>query len=412
MDHVKLSNRPLVSPAASPRIESIQLVRVEPSHALLDAGAPFESDAPAHPRGWSVRTKLFIGLVVLPMLAVTAYFVLFAADRYVSEATFIVRSAVYQGATMGAQVGGISMSRGTADLSEAVSTYVLSRDMVEQLERQDGLRDMLRRGGADFVYRFPTFFRWNDREQLYRHYLRMVNAEVDKATGINTFTVRTFRPEDSQRLAEAVLAHAEELVNSMNDRMIRDAEAYAQSVVDRARDHVVEVALQLAAFRNSIGSVDPSRESATALDQIAQMATDLAEVEATLQQQMALSPSSPALPGLRERIRTVKEQIEKEKRKIVGADQSLATKLAEFEKLTLDRELAARELDSAVSSLTSARQGAQRQRLYLQPISKPNLADEALYPRRLLGLAIASAAFFALFSVVNAVLTSIREHRA
>jgi capsular polysaccharide transport system permease protein len=193
--------------------------------------------------------------------------------------------------------------------------------------------------------------------------------------------------------------------------MIGDAEAYAQSVVGRARDHVVEVALQLATFRNSIGSVDPSRESATALDQIAQMATEVAEMEATLQQQMALSPSSPALPALRERIRTIKEQIEKEKRKIVGADQSLTTRLAEFEKLTLNRDLAAREMDSALANLTTARQDAQRHHFYLQQISKPNLADEARYPRRLLAIAIAFAAFFALFVVVNAVYTSVREHR-
>jgi capsular polysaccharide transport system permease protein len=273
------------------------------------------------------------------------------------------------------------------------------------------LRDVLARGGRDFVYRFPTFWRSDDREQLYRHYLMMVDAEVDKAAGINTITVRTFAPEDSQRLANALLQHAEELINRLNERMTRDAEAYAQSAVDRARDRVVEVALQLANFRNSIGSVDPGRESATALDQIAQMTTELAGAEATLQQQMALSPSSPALPGLRERVRTFKEQIEKEKLKIVGADNSLTAKLAQFEKLTLDRQLAAREMDSALANLTTARQDAQRQRLYLQRISEPNLADEARYPRRLLDIAISFAFCFAFFVVVNAVYAGIREHR-
>jgi capsular polysaccharide transport system permease protein len=126
---------------------------------------------------------------------------------------------------------------------------------------------------------------------------------------------------------------------------------------------------------------------------------------------VALTPSSPALPAVRERIRTFKDQIAREKLKIVGGDHSLTTKLAEFEKLTLDRELAAREMDSALANLTAARQDAQRKHLYLQRISEPNLADEARYPRRLLGLSLAFASFFALFVVVNAVYTSIREHR-
>jgi capsular polysaccharide transport system permease protein len=405
MERVQLADRPL----ASPPIESIQLVPVEPAHMLLDV--PFRQEV--HPRRrYSFKAKLFAGLVVAPTLTVTAYFFVLAAPRYVSEASFIVRSAVYQGAPVGvAQVGSLSSSHSAADLAYAVNTYILSRDMVDLLQKQDGLRDVLSRGGFDFVYRFPNFYQQDNTEQLYRHYLMMVDADVDKTNGINTIAVRAFRPDDSQRLGDALLIHAEELINRLNERMIKDAEAYAQSVVDRARDHVVEVALRLANFRNSIGSVDPTRESATALDQIAQMATEVAETEATQQQQMALSPSNPALPALRERIRTLRDQIEQEKLKIVGRDNSLTTKLSEFEKLTLDRELAAREMDSALANLTTARQDAQRQHLYLQGISEPNLADEARYPRRLLGIAIAFALFFALFVVVNAVYTSIQAHR-
>jgi capsular polysaccharide transport system permease protein len=409
MERVQLSDRPAARVPSGPYVETIQLVPAEPDHGLLDMAAPSAPEAPAR-RPWSFKAKLFAGLVVIPTLAAAVYFFLFAAHRYVSEASFIVRSAVYQGGNS-VQMGGLAPSHGGGDLADAVNTYIVSRDMVAELERRDGLRDVLSRGGLDFFYRFPVFWRRNNKEQLYRHYLRMVDAEVDKTNGINTITVRAFLAEDAQRLAEALLQHSEELINRLNARMIRDAEAYAQSVVDHARDHVVEVALQLAAFRNSIGSVDPGRESAAALDQIAQMATDIAETQATLQQQTALSPSSPALPALRERIRTVREQMEKEKLKIVGTDRSLATKLADFEKLTLDRELAAREMDSALANLTIARQDAQRQHLYLQRIAEPNLADEARYPLRLLGVAVAFAAFFALFVIVNAICNGIREHR-
>jgi capsular polysaccharide transport system permease protein len=421
MGRVQLSDRPATGSVASPppaghlpsgpRMETIQLVPVEPAHGLLDmnlAVAPEAASAAAR-RPWSFKARLFTWLVIVPTFAAAVYFFLFAAHRYVSEANFIVRSAVYQGGSTVPQMG-LSASHAGGDLADAVNTYVLSRDMVGELERQDGLRDVLSRGGWDVVYRFPVFWRRDNKEQLYRHYLRMADAEVDKTNGINTITVRAFRPEDAQRLAEAMLQHAEELINRLNARMIRDAETYAQSVVDHARDHVVEVALHLAAFRNSIGSVDPSRESAAALDQIAQMATDIAETQAMLQQQIALSPSSPALPALRERIRTVKEQMEKEKLKIVGTDRSLATKLSDFEKLTLDRELAAREMDSALASLTTARQDVQRQHLYLQRIAEPNLADEARYPLRLFGVTLAFAACFALFIVVNAICNGIREH--
>ena len=305
----------------------------------------------------------------------------------------------------------LSSAGAPGDFADAVNTYILSRDMVEQLEKGDALRSVLSRQESDFLFRFPNFYRRDDREQLYYHYLHMVTADLDTTSGISTVSVTTFRPEDSQKLLNALLQHAEELINRLNDRMMNDAESYAQSVVKRAQDQVVDVGLRLVEFRNSVGSVDPSRESATALDQIAQMTTELAEMQASLQQQIALSPSSPAIPALRERIRTYQEQIEQEKLKIVGADRSLAAKLSEFEKLTLERQLAAREMESALAGLTAARQDAQRQHLYLQRIAGPNLADEARYPRRFLGVTMTLLLFLAIFVVVNSIYKGIIEHR-
>jgi capsular polysaccharide transport system permease protein len=296
-------------------------------------------------------------------------------------------------------------------VADAVNSYILSRDIVKQLEKKDDLRNIFARDNFDFINRFPNFYQRDDQEQLCRHYLRMVDAAVDQATGINSITVVTFRPEDSRQLANAILLHSEELINRLNDRMVRDTETYAQSVVARAKDQVVEVSMRLAAYRNAIGSVDPSRESAVALDQIAHMTSELAELQAALQQQRSIAPASPALPAMQEKIRTFQDQIEKEKLKIVGTDQSLTTKLAEFEKLTLDSQLAARELDSALAGLTAARQDAQRQHLYLQRITEPNLADEARYPKRILTLIVAIAGLFAVFAAVYSIYRNIMEHR-
>jgi capsular polysaccharide transport system permease protein len=394
--------------------ETIQLVPVDPAGSMVDV--PYREEA-AQPRRWSARARLFFGIVVVPTFLVAVYLFLIAAPRYLSEASFIVRSAATQGPQgsfgSGAAMSAASLSSAGApgDFADAVNTYILSRDMVEQLEKGDALRSVLSRQESDFLFRFPNFYRRDDREQLYYHYLHMVTADLDTTSGISTVSVTTFRPEDSQKLLNALLQHAEELINRLNDRMMNDAESYAQSVVKRAQDQVVDVGLRLVEFRNSVGSVDPSRESATALDQIAQMTTGLAEMQASLQQQIALSPSSAAIPALRERIRTYQEQIEQEKLKIVGADRSLAAKLSEFEKLTLERQLAAREMESALAGLTAARQDAQRQHLYLQRITEPNLADEARFPRRVLGLTLAFALFLAIFVLVNSIYKGIIEHR-
>lgn len=401
--------RDSISPVVRP-YETIQLVPVQPEGSMIDA--PFRPELP-EVRQRSMRAKLFVGLVVLPTFVVAVYLFLIAAHRYVSEASFIVRSAAYQGAMAAgsSQAAVLAASRGAGDLADAVNTYIKSRDMVDQLERNDKLRQILSREEADFFYRFPNIYSRDNREELYKHFRTMVHVEYDKTSGISTIAAVTFRAEDSQALVNALIGHAEELINRLNERMVRDAEAYAQSVVARAQENLVDLGLRIVKFRNAVGSVDPSRESAVALEQIAKMTSELAEMQASLHQQVSLSPSSPAIPPLREKIRTYQEQIDREKLKIVGADRSLSGRLAEFEKLTLERQLAARQMDSALANLTAARQDAQRQHLYLQRITQPNLADEARYPRRFLTLAAAFGLFLAAFVVVNTVLKGFREHR-
>jgi capsular polysaccharide transport system permease protein len=360
-----------------------------------------------------MRARLFVSLVVVPSVLIAIYLFVIAAHRYVSEASFIIRSAAYQGAVAAgsSQAAVLASSRGAGDLADAVNSYIKSRDMVEQLESNNDLRKILSREESDFFYRFPNIYRRDNREELYNHFRTMVSVDYDKTSGISTIAAVTFRPDDSQALVNALLGHAEELVNRLNERMVLDAETYAQSVVNRAQEHLVDIGLRFVKFRNAVGSVDPSRESAIALEQIAQMTTELAEMQASLQQQISLSPTSPAIPPLRERIRTYQEQIDREKLKIVGADRSLSGRLAEFEKLTLERQLAAREMDSALANLTAARQDAQRQHLYLQRITQPNLSDEAKYPRRFLALGAAVGFFLAIFIVVNSIFKGFREHR-
>jgi capsular polysaccharide transport system permease protein len=308
MERTKLADS---SPPIARPYETIQLVPVEAEGAMIDA--PFRPE-PAQPRGWSMRARLFVGLVLLPSFVVAVYLFLIAAHRYVSEASFIVRSAAYQGAMAAgsSQAAMLASSRGAGDLADAVNSYIKSRDMVEQLETTDDLRKILSRQESDFLYRFPNIYRRDNREELYNHFGTMVSVEYDKTSGITTIAAVTFRPDDSQALVNALLGHAEELVNRLNERMVRDAEAYAQSVVNRAQEHLVDIGLRLVKFRNAAGSVDPSRESATALEQIAQMTTELAEMQASLQQQISLSPSSPPNAPLRQRIRSYQEQIDRD----------------------------------------------------------------------------------------------------
>jgi capsular polysaccharide transport system permease protein len=72
---------------------------------------------------------------------------------------------------------------------------------------------------------------------------------------------------------------------------------------------------------------------------------------------------------------------------IAGSPGSEADKLTTYEELTATRDIAAKALSLAVAHRDQARQDAESQHLFIQVISRPNLArDYARYPLAALDL--------------------------
>jgi capsular polysaccharide transport system permease protein len=393
-----------------PIIAEIELTPLRSMGELVGVNEP--ETVPEAPKPFYRRYALELITLALPLAIAALYLFIVASDRYVSEARFIVRSSSSTGAaSMAAMLENQGLSRATDD-TFAINEYIGSRDVVALLAQNDGLREILNRPEGDFINRYPNFYSRNNQEYLFRRYNAMVSADIDPTTNISTLTVQTFRAEDSQKLAEAILQYAEQLVNRLNDRAYNDAVRYSQSMVDRAQNEIADIQKRLALFRNSSGSVDPGKEVTAAFEMIGKMTTELVLLEATAAEQIAISPSSPAVRPMREKITAYKNEIDKLRLRVVGDQSSLASKLADFEKLMLERQFAAGQLAVAIGNLVKARQDAQQQHLYLQRIVEPNVADEAKYPRRLLDIAIVLALSLAVYSILRSLWSITLDHQA
>ncbi len=390
-------------------IEEIELTPLNVAGELVGVE---EQDPSSDRRLFIVRHALFIATVVLPLTIAALYYLVIASDRYVSEARFIVRSSAGNGVGgVAAMIENQGLSRAN-DETYAVNDYVVSRDIVALLVRNDHLRDILARPEADLINGFPNFYSRDNNENLFERYKDMVEARIDAATGISTLKVVAFRADDANRLASAILKYAEGLINRLNERAYNDAERYAQTIVDRERGQIGKIETDLTAYRNETGSVDPGKEAVAGFEMIGKVTTELVLLEANLQQQLALSPGAPGISALREKIRSYQEQIDKQKLEIVGSNKSLASKLAGYERLELDRELSARALGLAMINLAKAREDAQQQHLYLQTIVVPNVADEAEYPRRVIAMFLVLLVCLGFFATVRALGSITLEHHA
>jgi capsular polysaccharide transport system permease protein len=359
----------------------------------------------------SLMRMLFSIMVVLPTAAGAVYYGLIASKRYVSEAEFIVRGVDSHQSSKGiaALLSTFGLTRSVDD-TYAVQNFMQSRDAVRLLEERLPLRAMFSRKGADFIARFPHFWRGDSFERLYEYFQERVTILQDQVTAISNLKVDAFTPEDSKAIASELLRLGEEMVNRMNARAERDTVENARSDVELAETKLIAAQADLTAFRNHELLIDPSQYSAAMLGTITQLSSDLANTSIQIGQTASGSPSSPAIQPLQARAAALQQGIGKERGKMAGDDTALAGKVSAFERLTLLRDLADKSFSDALHSLDAARQDARRQKIYIETIVAPNLADEDTEPERARSVLTIFVLSFAIFAMVWLVLAGAKEH--
>jgi capsular polysaccharide transport system permease protein len=208
------------------------------------------------------------------------------------------------------------------------------------------------------------------------------------------------------------LNYSEQLVNELNERARRDTLDIARREVDRAEQRIAQIQSELTAYRVKQKMLDPKTASSSVLELIGQMNAAQTNARAQLGELLNNSPNSPQIPLIKTRIASLDKLIAEERAKLSGETDSVVASLTEYERLTLDRELAEKTLASAFASLEAARIEAQRQQLYLETIAQPNLADYPLYPRRVVSFAMVAASCLLVYGIAWLLVASAREHAA
>ena len=224
-------------PATSQIATYARLLRLTPVHDAPIEAVSVQIPAKAEPakrRRWLASAASLFVFVMLPALVAAAYFWLLAADRYVSEARFVLRKPGISAATtaMASVLPETGITRATDD-GYVVQDFLESRDALRWLEQHAGLKAAYEVGRGDPVWGFPNPFSSLTDEGLYKHYQRMISTKYDSTTGLTTLKVQAFAPADAQRLASSLLDAAETLVNRLNERARRDAIGLAEAEADR-----------------------------------------------------------------------------------------------------------------------------------------------------------------------------------
>lgn len=323
-------------------------------------------------------------LVFMPTWLALIYFGVIASDRYVSETQFVIRTAAKPvgGSGLSALMQMTGLGRAQDEVF-SVQSFIGSRNAMRQLAERLPLREIYSRPEADFIARFPSFIYGDTFEEMYNFLAWMLTTTYNSTTGITSLKVQAFRPEDARNVAMALLELGEQTVNQLNARIHADAVRTAQHEVKRGEDRLVEAQIALTQFRNAETMIDPANSSVIVTELVARLGAELAQTEAQIREIKAAATNNPQLPALTRRAEAIQGQIARERARISNEGEGLATKLAGYERLVMDREFAKQTLTAVVKNLESAEHEVRRQQLYLQRVVEPIATDRAAAPERL-----------------------------
>jgi capsular polysaccharide transport system permease protein len=354
----------------------------------------------------------FLLIVALPTVLALVYLWLFAADRYQSEARFVLRQPGQNLLNNPAlselmQVAGVSRS---GDDGFVVQEFLLSRAAMQRVQKTANFRESLAPAAHDPLWRFPSLFSSNSDEGLFGHYERLVSADFDSTTGVSSLTVQAFSPADARRLANALLDEAEALVNRLNERARRDAISLAEAEVDRMKARMQASQEALVAFRERERLIDPGQATFAILETIARLSGDAADVSVQLNELRQGSPKAPQATSLRNRRAALEAQIEAERRQLAGDAKAIAPRIAEYERLMLEREFANRALLASMAAAETARVDAQRQLVYLERVAEPSYPDYPAFPYRIIWSFVVLAASYLTYRIWLIIAADVRRH--
>ena len=358
------------------------------------------------------KNILFYFCVLIPTSSATIYYFWFSSDIFLSESQLIIRMPEKQSPSLLGdllQGSGFVNSQGDA---YSVKNYILSRDAMRKVDDNLKIKEKFSSHQIDIINRFAGIIPDNSYEAFYQYYQKMVEVELDSTSSIITLRSRAFDAKNAQDINLNLLDSGEELVNKLNERARKDMIKFAQNEVENAEKKTKATSLALAKYQNSVGVIDPQQQSTIPLQQIAKLQDELIATKTQILQVETLSPENPQLPVLHKRAEMLAAEIDKESERLTGSpDKSLVSKTVQFNRLSLDKEFADRQLASALASLEQARVEVQHQQLYVERIAQPSLPDVAQEPRRIKIIATIFILGMAVWGILSLLVAGVKEHQ-
>lgn len=347
----------------------------------------------------------------VPVTMTSSYVMFFAQDRYVSESLIAVKRV---GEATIAPATGLSALIGANNTSvedaQYLKEYIHSADMLNRIDQGLRLREAFKGNQQDPIFQLEA---QSSREDLLAFYRERVILKLDEKTNLLTITTEGFSPDFALKLNQMILSESDRFINELSQRVAKDQVIQSEQQLAQAAQKLSAAKEAVLAYQNQNQTFDPLA-NAQAVNQLISglkaNLTDLQTQERTLLSY--LNADTPQVISIRNQIKAVEQQISQEQTKLTSTNEvKLNRQAMQFEALKTNVDFSLDLYKLALTSLEKSRVEAVQKMKNVMVISSPQLAQEALYPRRLYLIFSTLMISCLLYGVIRLLLTVIREHQ-
>lgn len=354
-----------------------------------------------------IKTQPHWAMAMVAIIAVSLYWFVWAADRYVSRATVVLESPHIAPPEL--SFSSMLKAGGNNNDLLLLREHLLSVDMLKKVQQALPFREHYSQNG-------DLFSRLLDIdapiEELHQYYQRRVSVELDEYAGVLNISVQAFQPEFAHAMAQLLLSSGERHMNDMGQRLAEEQVRFLEHQVERLEQRLDDARGMLLAYQNEYGLISPIHTVESLNQVVATLEGELARGQARYSAaQSYQSTRSAELVKIKSEINALQQQIERERNRLAQATGNALNRISsEYQTLELKAQFAQQTYSSALAALENTRIEAARKLKQVSVLQSPLLPEYATEPERLYNSSVFAIITLFLAFITNMIMLIIRDH--
>lgn len=348
-------------------------------------------------------------ICAVAILCVTAYWSLWATDRYVSKATIVLKSA------QGTSITSLSITSLLTGASShellVLREYLLSTDMLQKLDAALDLRSHYASEDIDFFSRLESPH--VPIGQFHEYYLEHVSIELDEYAGVLHIKAQAFDPKTAHAIVAMLLREGEQYMNKMSQRIATQQIQFIKAQVAELKERLIKARSALLEYQNSHGLISPTAAVETLSTVVATLQGELAKLKARKRALSATqTANSPVMQKLERTIEAMRSQIEELRARMASkSGVALNLQTAQYQTLKMKLEFAKKMYTNALAVLQSTRAQAATSLQQVAALQSPTMPEYSTAPKRLHNIVVFAILAILAALIVHLLAAIVRDHR-